>query len=89
MFHNFYDGTGRIVQKTYWRCVEKKETVLITVVVVFWVFNLMENVFFRTLVENKNPFHGPFDSYHEGIKLGFLSTVLNKEKILNELYFLI
>ena len=88
ILHDFYDGTGRIVQKIYWRCVEKKETVLLVFLVGFWIFNLMENVFFRTLIEGKREFEAPFDSYHEGIKLGFLSTVLNKEKILNELFIL-
>ena len=88
ILHGFYDGTGRIVQKICWRCVEKKETVLLVFLIGFWIFNLMENVFFRTLIEGKSAFQGPFDSYHEGIKLGFLSTVLNKEKILNELFIL-
>ena len=88
ILHNFYGGTGRMVQKICWRCVEKKEAVLLVFLIVFWIFNLMENVFFRTLIEGKNAFQGPFDSYHEGIKLGFLSTVLNKEKILNELFIL-
>ena len=88
IFHNSYDGIGRLFQKAYWRCIEKKGTVLFAVLIIFWVFNLMEGVFFRTLVEGENPFRGPFDSYHEGIKLGFLSTVLNKEEVLNELFIL-
>ena len=67
--------------------LESKEAVLSFAIVMFWIFNLMENVFFRYLVENPNPFRDPFDPHHEGEKIGFLYTFLNSNEPLKDIFF--
>ena len=81
----FYNSVARLSQKIFLASVENKERVLITAVILFWTFNLMEHSFFKNLVESKNPFHGPFDPYHEGEKIGFLYTFLSNSEALKEM----
>ena len=81
----FYNRVARLSQKIFLASIENKERVLITAVILFWTFNLMEHSFFKNLVESKNSFHSPFDPYHEGEKIGFLYTFLSNNEALKEM----
>ena len=81
----FCNRVARLSQKVFLASVENKERVLITAVILFWVFNLMEHSFFKNLVESENSFHSPFDPYHEGEKIGFLYTFLSNNEALKEM----
>jgi len=85
IINNFYDKAAGVVKKVVLAGMKNKETVLVIAFTTFWIFNLMEGAFFRNLIESKNPFHGPFDTYHEGEKIGFLYTFLNNDEALKEL----
>jgi hypothetical protein len=82
----FYDKATRMFKRLLYAGIEKKETVLSFAIVFFWIFSLMENVFYIHLVENPKPFNGPFDSYHEGEKIGFLYTFLSSDKVFNAVF---
>ncbi|SVC70017.1 uncharacterized protein METZ01_LOCUS322871, partial [marine metagenome] len=61
---SFYDRSVEVVKKIFLILDKNKEAMLVVAIVMFWIFNLMESVFYRNLVEDKNPFHAPFDAYH-------------------------
>ncbi|SVB43856.1 uncharacterized protein METZ01_LOCUS196710, partial [marine metagenome] len=61
---NFYDRVVEVAKEIFLVLDKNKESVLVIAIAVFWVFSLMEHGFFRNLVEDKNPFHAPFDAYH-------------------------
>ena len=88
IINNFYDRIAEVAKKIFLAGIKNKEMVLVVTIGVFWVFNLMEYAFFRRLIESKNPFHGPFDTYHEGIKTGVLTTFLNNDEALKGLFLL-
>ncbi|MDP7554773.1 MAG: hypothetical protein QGF31_01175, partial [Nitrospinota bacterium] len=88
IINNFYDRTAGVAKKIFLAGIKNKEAVLVIAIAVFWIFSLMEYVFFRNLIESKNPFHGPFDTYHEGIKTGLLTTFLNYDEALKGLFLL-
>ena len=83
---SFYDQSVEAVKKALLILEKNKEAVLVVAIVVFWIFNLMEHVFYRNLVEDKNPFHGPFDTYHEGEKVAFLYTFLGNNEALKHMF---
>ena len=85
---SFYDQSLERVKKTFFILEKNKETVLVVGIVVFWIFNLMEHGFFRNLVEDKNPFHSPFDTYHEGEKVAFLYTFLGNNEALKHMFII-
>ena len=64
ILNKFYDRASAAVKKMFLAGLESKEAVLSFAIVMFWIFNLMENVFFRYLVERKKstePFHMGLD----------------------------
>jgi len=83
LLDSFYDKTTKIFKKLFFSSLENKEMVLTTAIMFFWIFSLMENVFYINLVEDAKPFNAPFDTYHEGEKIGFLYTFLNSGKVFN------
>ena len=85
---SFYDQSLERVKKAFFILEKNKETVLVVGIVVFWIFNLMEHGFFRNLVEDKNPFHSPFDTYHEGEKVAFLYTFLGNNEALKHMFII-
>ena len=87
ILNKFYDRASAAVKKMFLAGLESKEVVLSFAIVMFWIFNLMENAFFRYLVENPNPFRAPFDPHHEGEKIGFLYTFLNSNEPLKDIFF--
>ncbi len=86
IINNFYNRTAGAVKKLFLAGSKNQEAVLVIAVTVFWIFNLMEYAFFRTLIENKNPFDLPFDTFHEGLKLGSLYNFLNNDQGLNQMF---
>jgi hypothetical protein len=88
MINNFYDRAAGAVKKAFLAGVENKEMVLFIAVVMFWIFSLMEYAFFRNLIASEKPFLGPFDTYHEGEKIGFLYTFLNSDEALKDILVL-
>ena len=85
---SFYDRSVEVVKKIFLILDKNKEAMLVVAIVMFWIFNLMESVFFRNLVEDKNPFHAPFDAYHEGEKVGFLYTFLGNHDALKHMFLI-
>ncbi len=83
---SFYDQSVETIKKTFLILEKNKEAVLVVGIVVFWIFNIMEHGFFRNLVEDEKPFHGPFDTYHEGEKVGFLYTFLRNNEALKHMF---
>ncbi len=85
---SFYDRVVEIAKEIFLVLDKNKESVLVTAIAVFWVFSLMEHGFYRNLVEDKNPFHSPFDAYHEGEKVGFLYTFLDNHEALKHMFLI-
>ncbi len=81
-----FDRTAAVFTRMFRASIQNKEKILVVSICLFWVFSLMENAFFINLVESKNPFEWPFDTYHEGEKIGFLYTFLNNEAGLQEVF---
>ena len=88
IINNFYDRIAGLVKKAFYAVIENPEKALIVTIAVFWIFNLMEAAFVRNLIESKSPFLGPFDSYHEGEKIGFLYSFLSDDKSVSGLFIL-
>ena len=84
--NNFYDRTAGVAKKIFLAGMKNKETVLVIAFTTFWIFNLMEHAFYRSLVENKNPFDLPFDTFHEGLKLGSLYNFLKSGEGFNQMF---
>ena len=85
---SFYDRSVRVVKKIFLTLDKNKERVLVVVIAMFWVFSVMEYAFIRNLVEGGNPFHGPFEPYHEGEKIGFLYTFLANNEALKHMFLI-
>ena len=85
---NFYDRVVEVAKEIFLVLDKNKESVLVIAIAVFWVFSLMEHGFFLNLVEDKNPFHAPFDAYHEGEKVGFLYTFLGNHEALKHMFLI-
>ena len=83
VINHFYDRVARTTKNIFLAGIKNKEGVLIGAIALFWIFNLMEHAFFKNLIESKIPFHSPFDTYHEGEKIGFLYTFLKNDEALN------
>ena len=86
IFNNFYDRIAGLVKKAFFVGIKNHEKVLVATVAVFWILNLMEGAFFRNLIESQNPFWAPFDTYHEGEKIGFLYSFLSSDKSISGLF---
>jgi hypothetical protein len=85
VINSFYDRIARTTKNIFLAAIKNKEVVLVGAIALFWVFNLMQNAFFKNLIESKNPFDFPFDTYHEGEKIGFLYTFLKNGEALKEM----
>ena len=85
---SYYDQSVEAVKKALLVLDKNKETVLVVGIVVFWIFNLMEHVFYSNLVGAKNVWQGPFDAYHEGEKVAFLYTFLGNNEALKHMFII-
>ncbi len=85
---SFYDRSVEAVKQALLVLDKNKETVLVVAIVIFWIFNLMEHVFYSNLVGAKNVWDGPFDTYHEGEKVAFLYTFLGNTEALKHMFII-